>query len=245
MRRWTARYRFGWTPVISFDRRRSELLDWVESNLNPVSFRDSEGQVGLALRKGVRIVISRHGATIEDTVAASDGVASVLPVLEGLIDVMEPRDIVLADGSIGWSVDMNVTDYEAATHSLATRLSGVSESLPSGARAKDIATLMDFEGIDYKVQTEFGIVSPRELQERLMESKVGKLMGRPAGRVRPQLFETLPPTSLFVDTYFEESRTTKLQSVPEIIAAIARVDSAAEEVAVAVSQSVSEKENII
>lgn len=243
MRRWTASYRIDWSPVISFERRRAALLDWVEENLKPVAFRDVEGEIGVSLERGVRIRIDRTGAFLENRSAATDGVASLWPMLEGLCKVMEPRDLTLGSGSIAWSCDIGDGDYARSTRSLAERVTGLS-TLSSGTYATDVAALVDFEGPGYDIQCEYGVVSPLELGERLSDLSVGKIKARPGAVLKGHAFNGLPELSLFIDTVlFNKSRDT-LTGPEEIITAIERVNAATEEVAAAVANSVVEKENV-
>ena len=244
MRRWTASYRFRWTPVISFDRRRAALLDWVESNLNPVSFRDSDGEVGIALKRGVRVTITRHSMTLEDSVAATDGVASLRPMLTGVIGVIEPREVLLLSGAIAWSIDMNDPDYDHATGNLAGQLTGITTPLASGTAASDIAALMDFSGPRFHIQAEFGVVGPSELKDRLADADVGKLRRRPMGRVSAKAFQGIPATSLFVDTFIHNTERDTLDGEQGVVAAIDQADAAAREVAEAVAKSVVEREKV-
>jgi hypothetical protein len=234
MRRWTAAYRLRYRPVISFERRRSALLDWVEQNVEPVSFRDDRNEVGLSLSKGVRIRIGRQTTTLEDSIAADDGVESLWPMLDGLVATMEPRDILLTSASIAWSSDLAGWSYPEATRALAARVTGVASTLSSGLVPDDSAPLADFRSERLHVQAEWGVVTPPELRERLNDEELGKVEGRPKGVISVASLHGLPPTLMFVATAAYSRTAELIADANGIRQAINEFQNAGEEVADAV-----------
>lgn len=245
MRRWTAAYAFGYTPVISFERRRTELLDWVEQNLEPAEFRDDQNEVGIALRPGVRIRISRRSVTLEDAVASAEGTTSLVPMLDGFFQMMEPRGLVPVRASIAWSSDHPLIDYSRATAILAEQVTGLPGSLASGIRAVDVASLVDFKGENVTIQAEYGIVSEEELLERLASDRIGRIKGRPVAVGSLMAFDELPPVSIFVDTAVSPSRFAEISDPAGVQEAIREIDSVAREAAEAIAAAATTKEEVV
>jgi len=243
MRRWTAAYTFRYSPIISFERRRLALLDWVERSVDPISFRDDSHEVGFSLTRGVRIRIDRRSVTLEDSIAAKDGVESLWPMLDGLLEIMEPRDIEMAFASVAWSRNLRGWSYGAATQALAAQVTGLRGPLPSGITATDVAPLVDFTSDNLVVQAEYGVVSPPELRDRLNNPDVGKIKGRPGGEVDKSALEGLSDTLLFVDTTSRSYRAELLSDKAGMQAAVHEFEAATREVADAiVATALTEKE---
>lgn len=234
MRRWTAAYRFRYSPIISFERRRLALLDWVEQHVDPVSFRDGRDEVGISLSRGVRIRIGRSQTMLEDGVADLQGVDSLWPMIAGLLETMEPRDVVLHSASIAWSSELPGWIYDDATRTLATRVTGLSAPLQSGVVPTDVAPLVDFTSDRLRIQAEYGVVNPPELRARLNDDDIGKIKGRSGGDIDPSALVGLPETMLFVDTSVHSRRAETITDQAGMQQALTEFQDAAREVAEAV-----------
>lgn len=244
MRRWTASYVFRYRPIISWERRRNELLDWVENHVELVSFRDERTEVGFALVEGVRIRISRQLTIVEDSAAVPGSVESLWPMLDAVIETLAPRDIVLDRAAIAWSNELQGKDYAEATRSFAERVTGIHSALPSGLRPTDVAPLVDFMNSRFHVQAEYGVVNPSELRARINDPDAGKISGRPEASLPISDFNQLAPLLIFVDTVMHLREAEPLKDQNAIQRSIDEFQAAAGEVAEAVaSMALPQREN--
>lgn len=234
--------RFRYKPVISFDRRKAALLDWVETHLEPSSFRDAEDEVGVSLKRGARIRIDRQSVVLENTGALADGFDSLAPMLDGLMETMEPKDIAFVDGGFCWTGEFPETTYAHATAQLARSATGIGD-LPCGLVPSDVATLVDLRGENFELQAEYGVVTPHELSLRLSGADAGRLNGRPRAQLRPKALDNLSPVLLFVDTYVHNVRRSVIIGQAGIQDAAAAFESDAREVAEAIVAAALMKES--
>lgn len=205
-RRWVSAYQFKWTPILTYTRRHIELLRWLEENTEPVSFTETDmRRFGVALvAKDLRVTVDANGMNIRSGLS---GVPTdrLLPAIEGILTVMEPRDTVLTRANVSASFALDGADYHEECARFARRASDLS---PTAAdfRPVDASVIVDLESTDWKVQAEWGIVSSAELLQRLSEPSIGRLRrqraaeGRePADNVAGSLVDDLPSVSVFTD----------------------------------------------
>lgn len=228
MQRWTSSFRFEWTPIITFARRRAQFLDWVEENLEPVAFYDREGTIGVAIgSRSVRLTVSRQGMTLEDGSASDEGVHALETAIHGVCAVLEPRSVELSSASIAWSRDLEAASYNVARRSFARAISffGSDEDV---AIPVDASGLMDVLTSRYRGQIEWGVVSADELLMRLSTPEVGRLAeNRPVARLDSISPDSLPEASLFADTTFWPVEADELGDAGEILSATDDVEAVA------------------
>lgn len=235
MRRWTSVYRLAWTPIITFTARRLQLLQWVEDNLEPVAFSEGPDHVGVALvNRGLRILVHRDGAHLEDSVAHAEGVSPLAPMLTGLFSVLEPKQVKLRSASVAWSAELEGRDYNEARAHFASSLVGFQE-LPSGLRSADASGLMDLESSTHHAQVEWGIVSNDELLLRVEQPSIGRLAeNRPSLDAFGIEASDLPAASLFVDETVALLNPSEIASSEEVLVQVAEVDRISAEVAASI-----------
>lgn len=232
MQRWTSSYRFEWTPIVTFARRQLRFLDWIEANLEPVSFYDLNGVTGVALvSKSIRLTVDRNGMTLEDGSALEAGVTLLERAVEGVFEVLEPIGARLRSGSVAWSGPIEHVAYNEARAHLARKISGI--PLDSDcAVPMDVSSLVDVLSPDYRGQVEWGVVSAKELIERLSMPEIGRLSSnRPKANLTGIDAEDLPDASLFVDTTFWPLDPPLIADRVGISDAVARVNEESERLA--------------
>ncbi len=174
-RTWLSGLMLRWTPILTYTRRRQALLDWVEKNTRPIGFfdDDAEGTVGFAFGPDMRMLVSRAGVLISSG-ASGESLAHVLDEpLNGVLEVLEPRNLSL-DAIAGMtSQPLAVRDYATATRRFAQRAAGNIRRL--NWDPTDAAILMDVEDARFRIQLEYGIVTRSELLERLQSPSLGRL----------------------------------------------------------------------
>ena len=225
-------YHFDWTPIITFGVRRLNLLEWMEKNLDPVAFSDTEHHLGVALLdKNIRIVVHRSGMVLQDAAASASGVSSLNPAIEGVFEILEPKSVVLRAAATAWSSELAGIDYNDARAWFARHTSGI-DSWPYGFRAIDASALMDLEAHDYSAQVEWGVVSAPELAERLTHTQEGRMSSnRPPASGLAIGAEPLPATSLFVDMSMRSEHSDVISDTKGIEAAIQFVDTVGSSIA--------------
>lgn len=201
MRRWNSTYRFAWTPIITFGTRRLKFLEWVEQNLEPVAFSEGHDHVGIALfNRRLRLSVFGNRMVLEDGLASEAGVHPLADAVKGIFEVFEPRSISLTSASTAWSEGLDGEDYDEARSRFARATSGF-DSTPSGFRPMDASALMDLYAPEYDCQVEWGIVSNKELLERVTRPQEGRLShNRSATTMIGISASDLPPASVFVDS---------------------------------------------
>jgi hypothetical protein len=208
-RRWVSAYQFKWTPILTYTRRHLELLSWLEKNTEPVSFTETDmRRFGVALvAKDLRVTVDARGMNIQSGLS---GVPTerLLPAIEGILTVMEPRDTVLTNATVAGSYQLEDADYHEECARFAIRTSALSK--PAGAfRPLDASVIADLESSDWKVQVEWGIVNKKELFTRLSDPSKGRLQRQqlPGGGRQPArhdlatFADELPSVSVFTDMY--------------------------------------------
>jgi hypothetical protein len=205
-RRWVSAYQFKWTPILTYTRRHTELLRWLEENTEPVSFTETDmRRFGVALvAKDLRVTVDASGMNLRSGLS---GVPTerLLPAIEGIFTVMEPRDTVLTSATVAASYPLEGADYHEECARFAIRAGNVSKAA-DGYRPVDASVIVDLESSDWKVQVEWGIVKRRELFSRLADPSIGRLRRQrvaeghePANCDLGTLVDELPSVSVFTD----------------------------------------------
>lgn len=172
--RWTSGYEFEWTPIMTFMRRRLALLDWFEAHVEPVAFTEDHQQVGIALLSpDLRVIIRQHGLVVS-TGLAGGTIGGLLPAIEGIFSVLEPKDVVLKQASSTWTCDLADADYNEERARFAAICAPGTGGL-DGMRALDASALVDFDSPEVRLQAEWGVVEPDELLKRLSDPMIGRL----------------------------------------------------------------------
>lgn len=232
MRRWTTSYRFAWTPIVTFTKRQLFFLEWIEKNLDPVAFSDTPGKIGIALlSRDIRLTVGRSGMTLEDGAASDLGVTALGPALDGVLEMMEPKSIILRSASLAWSEAVPDVTYNEARASFARSLSGIAFD-DLNLKPIDASGLMDVLSTTLKGQAEWGVVSAPELIERLSDPDEGRLANnRPEANLVGIDVEDLPEASIFVDTSLNTLNPDFLTTRTGIESAIESVEDSSKQLA--------------
>ncbi len=162
---WTSAYEVRWTPILTFARRRLELLEWLDKHTEPVAFVEQPDYIGVALlTPDLRLTVDRSRMTV-DTGVSGGSIDALVDAMEGVFEVLEPKDAVLHTASSYWSSTLPGADYHEERARLAGQLTGVPTL--GGFRADDASGLADFESMEHHVQVEWGVVEQDELFSRL------------------------------------------------------------------------------
>lgn len=223
--RWAARYEVAWKPILTFDRRRMEYLDWLDREIDPVAFFEQADAVGAAPVSDLeRIEVGRRGATLELRAPTAD-VANLKRPFEGVLTCFEPTRPNISEYRAHWSVDLD-RDYADACAAFAKQL------LPrplagSGAVPTDGAYLLDVLLDQDSMLLEFGIVSGSELAGRV-EEPGNRLGGAPlpegAGLYPPEMSDLLPPTSLYMDLLWSPAKRTMVETATDVVSAFSEFE---------------------
>ncbi len=225
--RWTASLFVAWTPILTFQRRRSELLDWFERNVNISGFTEDDQHVGIEIARTQRVVVGRESLAIEQRTPDADA-ETLTHVLSGVFQTLEPEDAFPREYSSAWSAEID-GDFEERCQALATRVAPTpGGDLPMGAT--DCSVLVDFEAGDAFAQVEFGIVDRDDLLRRLQAPQgIGRLAARhEKHRPRAQVMESdLPALALFADVWLFDTTREAATSGEEIVYAVAEKEAGA------------------
>jgi hypothetical protein len=222
-RRWVSAYQFKWTPILTYTRRHIELLRWLEENTEPVSFTETDmRRFGVALvAKDLRVTVDASGMNVRSGLS---GVPTerLMPAIEGIFTVMEPRDTVLTSASVAASYELHGADYHEECARFAIRASGVSKAA-AAYRPLDASVIVDLESIDWKLQVEWGIVNSQELLERLTNPGMGRLRRgsvaaghEPAKNDPGTLIDELPSVSVFTDSTMTRRHGGEIGNVSDV-----------------------------
>lgn len=190
--RWSASFWIDWRTVLAFDRRRAELLDWFEANIDIASFVEDEEFIGIGVGRQDRLVVARDHLGIYLLEPTADG-SPLAMALDGTLDVLQPRDARLSILMSTWSAALEGS-YENRSASFAHSAPGLSD------RAFDCAILADLRFDEATAQVEYGIVDDEQLRERLEDPQMGRIarsVHRPAQPIKG--LPALEPVSLFAD----------------------------------------------
>lgn len=230
-RRWRSTYTVKWTPILTFNRRHLLLLEWFEKNLDPVAFTDQNGKVGVALiSEDLRVTVSRSEMVLETGLSGLE-IEKLLVAVTGIIDVMEPKDIVLSSARSMSTVEVAGVDYAEACANFGAKLSAP-PLIKGGFRPTDGSALVDLHSDSVRFQIEWGIVRPNELLMRLTKPMVSRIDSDvTSGSIRVSLSraqtlvgDQLPPVSVWVETSARRKTGGEAHDAESIGAACANLD---------------------
>lgn len=221
-RLWSSALILEWDPILTFARRRSELLDWYEENLTPKAFIDEEDIVGVTVGSLQHRVNTGRNSLVLQQVTTERLPSSVARTIEGTLNTMRPQNIRVSGFRALISVPVDL-DFDEVRESLAQRAVrfNLSERVPPTFRASDVAILADIEDELGPLQVEFGVVNAQQLRERLRQDVRGRTLKFGAQHVLPAdpRESELPPCSVFGEVLIFQPSTTGLTSANEILAA--------------------------
>ncbi len=205
-----------WRPILAYERRRLDFLDWLETEIDPLAFTDADeqGTQGIAPRTfEERVLVGRRGMFIElRTPDAS--LQTVLSTVGGAFASFEPSAAHIDEYRAQWSTPLSAP-YEVARRSLAARAVGKSPS--SHVELFDAAFFMDGRLNGDNVHFDFGVVSAAELRERVSDPSMTRLGGTlfPPSH-RPPDVQELPQASLYVDLMWTPEKPISVTSAAEL-----------------------------
>lgn len=221
-RRWTSRYHFGWRRRLSFERRRLDLMSWLEDTAQPVGFAVTDDAVGVALGSAdVRLSVFESGMTL------SRGWSHTAPVvfgdaLQGVFEILAPEAVDAQRATLRSSMPLD-EDYASACSRFARETSfGTTDT---GWVPTDSSVLLDLEHGDTEAQIEWGVVTGSELLERVT-GEVGRLDNRLSGRVDAGDSgpDDLPEVALFAECGLVEQSPPRLDSPHAVLAQLLQWD---------------------
>lgn len=230
---WVSAATFRWTPILTFTRRRLELLDWIDANLDTLAFLEEHDLVGIALQHhDLRLEVDRSQMILR-TAAGAPPVETLSDLVDGVLSVMAPSNIRASSFSSVWSQPLGTEEYNEATAQFGQRIS-IGAPEPGGFRVTDGSGLVDIESLDWRGQLEFGIVSPAELVSRLHAPGVGRL-GTNSGRRWDEIHtppdeEDLPPASLFTDCFVTRRHGGRVNGVDDVMSTMSDTQATIESV---------------
>lgn len=192
---WATTAMIGWHPILTFERRRLDLLDWIEANLDFNAFSDRPDEVGLRFHGGATIRLERDRLTFMAPIGSS--LEDATKWTGQLMSQLSPRHPRLISLLSDWTDTPPPGTYEEVRAQFATRL------LPSASSffPFDASILFDVDAPDGSIQCEYGFVDRAELAQRLTLPAIGRLSDLPALENLPSSVE-LPAVSLYVKTQF-------------------------------------------
>jgi hypothetical protein len=237
-RRWKSTYTFRWTPILTYTRRHLSLLEWYEKNIEPVAVLEKSDSVGVALLSAdLRVTVRRSAMIIESGLSGHE-TANLMPAVTGILDILEPKDIILDSARSMATVELTDADYSESCARFATKCS-TSPIIGDGFRPKDASALVDLDSETKRVQVEWGIVQDAELLRRLTDPNMTRVAGEaeearriPLSRARALVGNELPQVSVLVETKVHRKTGWEAHDTDSVGAVIANADG--------VSQAVSE-----
>ncbi|WP_392507514.1 hypothetical protein ACF3NT_11275 [Naumannella halotolerans] len=172
--RWSASLEVGWHPILTFERRRTQFLDWAEENVDYTGFADRDSDfVGLQLGGGARIEVSRSSLRAHVRYPAAN--FDVLrDTIDGAMKIFSPQHPRLLLVKSQWSSGINA-EYKRACRTLAQRSLAAPEL--NGAIPADTSILVDVLTSRAQIQVEYGVVERAELVDRLTKPAMSRVEG--------------------------------------------------------------------
>lgn len=205
---WLSSYQFAWTPILTYTRRHLQLLDWLESNVEPTAFIDnpSEDQLGIAIgAPDLRMTVSRSGLKIESGLSGLD-VRDLMPAIQGVFEVMSPKSVLATRFRITSSVKLEHAAYEEQCTAFASMNSANAMSGSDRFVVIDGSAVIDLVSPLMRHKLEWGIVRRDELLSRLRRPAMSRLGHRDAeenerARVNQRVLprRKLPEVSVYVE----------------------------------------------
>jgi hypothetical protein len=189
---WGATVEVTWHPILTFERKRLDLLDWIDDNILFTGFSRRSSDVGIRVGDDLRVTVRLSRVTIE--ARSKDSLRKSEALLEGVLQILKPRHPAVAVVESFWSSQDLEVDYEEARQRLAAR---ASLGLPAPFIAVDTSVLMDVMSSSAEIQCEYGIVSDHELAARLTGSEISRIDGAGSPILAPLQDARWPSVALF------------------------------------------------
>lgn len=180
--RWVSQHTLVWNaPFLSFERRKLELLDWLDSRSDATSMRSTDDLFGVGFPGPSRIQIHRGGMMLE--CLSPDALLPSSDVVMASCDLMGASTVSLDHLTGLWTVPLAGLPYAEACSTFAEKMVPVGPG--SSIAVFDAATLFDArvanEAGGGTLKIEFGMVTPSEIETRCLD-QVGMLQSlRPRG----------------------------------------------------------------
>jgi len=130
-----------------------------------VSLLDEPERIGLAIeRRDLRATVGRRSMTISSGASGGE-LESLAIVMDGVFEVLQPRDAVVSFTSSLCTAEIDVQDFDEAASYFARHVAAA-EVVVGGLRPADASALMDLESPTHNVQVEWGVVDEDELRAR-------------------------------------------------------------------------------
>lgn len=238
VKRWTSTIIVQWRPMLTFTRRRLELLDWFEANCDLVAFTDAPDHVGVAIgTEAQRIRLSRSHLRIELRAPDAD-LAQLKTALDKALETFAGQDPLPAMYMGVWTSAILEQSYDEARRQLA-RAGMLEPLLPAGMRAVDCAILTDFESEVGASKAEYGVVEAEELRERLTNptGRIASLVGLERPEYVPEVNE-LDEVSLYVESFCVPAIAEPVTNFDEVQTVVRNVEDSLGQLAYALSRAV-------
>lgn len=200
--RWVSAVMVSWAPILTFSRKRDEVLEWVEAALDPLAFQDGDTSLGLAFGEpDMKLAFTRRGVLLTSGASGHSMESLLDEPLRGILDVLTPAQTRVTNVLVRSSEGIDSESYADSARSLAERAHGRGLAASSW-QATDVAVLSDVSTEGFSGQVDYGIVSPEEIRQRILNPDVSRVWGRmdaPSQRHMESRLSDVPPTSLFVD----------------------------------------------
>ena len=176
--RWSTQISIGWHPILTFERRRLELLDWVEDNVHYTGFTDQPDVVGLEVGpSAARAQFRRQGLDISLNGPERE-VSSLDDLLEGALTILAPKHPKILVVRSAWSHALEGS-YEELCRRFASQVAiGL---VADEFWATDASALVDFVTPQAQLQCEYGVVTKEELAARLENPSLSRLRTKMQG----------------------------------------------------------------
>ena len=198
---WAVTVTIGWHPILTFSRRRLELLDWIEENLDFHAFLDQPDRVGVRFSGGQSFEIRRDRLTFRTP--GADALSDAIAWADQMLAELKPKHPRVIEIDSDWTEAPPHGDYDEVRQTFATRFFPSSdEYVPFDASA-----LFDVETPDGTIQCEYGYVDESELADRLTSEHIGRAQ-LPAGLDTLPVDVSLPLVALYAKTHFVPRKTT-------------------------------------
>jgi hypothetical protein len=235
-KRWSAVATVTWRPVLTFTRRRLELLDWLEREVldRVVSFTDTPTHLGVYMQDELqRVHLERTSLRVE-LLSPEASLSSLQPVLDRALELFteqEPSPYLYFGV---WTVPL-VGEYDTLRTALA-RIPLAPEWPAEVAEPFDTAYLVDFRSKVGNIKLEYGVVTGAELYDRLsnqlgrMASTVG--LPTPHSSVTP---DQMPAVALCVEAFCDPLFAEAVSSFEDLNSFIENVEDVLQQIVYALA----------
>jgi hypothetical protein len=191
LQRWAARYTFHWEPLFTYQRRRDDLAEWVDSNLDVKAHLTDDSDLGLAVtHSALRVIVSRTELDISvgTTEAGFDDTGTLLTQV---FKFLQPKGFHLA-GVRTVNTYAFSGDYTSGCNRLAKTVAG---DLGTAGTPVDCAITVDVKTASSVSQVEYGIVEKDEASARLREPRTDRAAKLPV----PYSLQGLPDLAILCE----------------------------------------------